>query len=101
MLAESLVIAALVLLLFWLRAGLRAVGVFHGEYTLEPEMAHQARPDLPPVSIVVPARNEEHNIETCVRSLLALKHPDFEVVVVDDNSEGRTGEILAELKAED
>jgi len=40
----------------------------------------------PPVSVIVPARDEAVNIETCVRSLVASAYPDFEVVVVDDRS---------------
>ena len=52
---------------------------------------------LPMVSILVPARNEEANIEACVRSLLAQNYPDFEVLVLDDESEDRTFGILTEL----
>jgi chlorobactene glucosyltransferase len=57
-------------------------------------------PDRPPrVSVLVPARNEEANIDACVRSLLNQDYPDFEVIVLDDASRDRTGEILAELTA--
>ena len=57
--------------------------------------------DLPFLSIVVPARNEERQIETCVRSLLTQRYPQFEVVVVDDRSQDRTGEILRRIAGED
>ncbi len=53
---------------------------------------------LPPVSIIVPARNEERNIRDCVTSLLAQDYPRFEVVVVDDASSDATPAILAELQ---
>lgn len=56
---------------------------------------------LPFLSIVVPARNEERQIETCVRSLLAQDYPRFEVIVVDDRSTDRTWEILEGLSALD
>lgn len=53
---------------------------------------------LPHVTIIVPARNEERNIERCVRSLLAQEHPSFNVVVVDDCSTDRTRELLRSME---
>jgi cellulose synthase/poly-beta-1,6-N-acetylglucosamine synthase-like glycosyltransferase len=41
---------------------------------------------LPPVSILVPAHNEEKTIVATVHSLLRLEYPNFEVVVVNDGS---------------
>lgn len=35
------------------------------------------QPDLPRISVLVPARDEAENIEACVRSLLALNYPNF------------------------
>jgi chlorobactene glucosyltransferase len=58
-------------------------------------------PDGSPVSIVVPARDEERSIERCVRSLLAQTAADFEVVVVDDRSSDGTRAILERLSSED
>ncbi len=52
-----------------------------------------------PASILVPARNEERNIERCVGSLLKQEYPEFEVVVLNDNSTDATGEILQRLAA--
>jgi chlorobactene glucosyltransferase len=57
--------------------------------------------DAPPLSIIVPARNEERTIARCAGSLLAQTYPQYEVVVVDDRSEDRTGAILAGLARED
>ncbi len=55
---------------------------------------------LPSVSILVPARNEEASAGSCLRSLLAQEYPDYEVLALNDNSDDRTGAILAELAVE-
>lgn len=55
--------------------------------------------ELPFVSVMVPARNEEHSIEACVLSLLAQDYPRYEVVVLDDGSEDATLDILRRLEA--
>ena len=46
------------------------------------------------VSVLVPARNEERNIARCLDSLVAQTYPDLEIVVLDDESSDRTGEII-------
>ncbi len=43
-----------------------------------------------PISILVPAYNEERNILETVRSLLTLHYPQFEVVVINDGSDDET-----------
>ena len=59
-------------------------------------------PDPAPlVSIIVPARNEEECIGDCLGSALAQDYPNFEVILVNDQSTDRTGEIAAELEAGD
>ena len=47
-----------------------------------------------PVSIIVPAYNEEATVVENVRSMLALHYPNFEVIVVNDGSDDAT---MAEL----
>jgi hopene-associated glycosyltransferase HpnB len=56
-----------------------------------------ARP-MPPVCIVVPARNEADSILACLRSLLAQDYPGpFRVVLVDDLSSDGTGHLADSL----
>jgi len=57
--------------------------------------------ELPFISILVPARNEESNIEACIRSLLAQNYPNFEVIALDDSSEDLTYDILCRLRNQD
>lgn len=51
----------------------------------------------PPVSIIVPARNEERNIRRSVTSLLDQNYNNYEVIVVDDSSTDATPRILDEI----
>ncbi len=52
------------------------------------------------VSVLIAAKDEEHTIETCVRSLFEQDYPNFEVIVADDRSADRTPEILSRLQEE-
>jgi cellulose synthase/poly-beta-1,6-N-acetylglucosamine synthase-like glycosyltransferase/peptidoglycan/xylan/chitin deacetylase (PgdA/CDA1 family)/spore germination protein YaaH len=55
----------------------------------------------PPVSVLIPAHNEESGIAETVRSVLANRHPTLEVVVVDDGSTDDTYGLLQRTFAED
>lgn len=57
--------------------------------------------DLPLVSVIVPARNEEGKIGRCIESLLNQNYPNFELVVIDDRSTDSTGDIIASYAARD
>ena len=47
-------------------------------------------PGSPLVSILIPARNEEKSIRRCLRSLVRQDYPNFEIIVLDDNSTDTT-----------
>ena len=57
---------------------------------------------VPRVSVIVPARNEEENLEACIRSLVEVDYPAerLQIIVVDDRSEDGTAEILDQMAAE-
>jgi chlorobactene glucosyltransferase len=57
--------------------------------------------ELPFVSIIVPARDEEENIGACLQSLTNQDYHNFEIIVVDDRSTDRTQEIVREFSASD
>jgi len=62
--------------------------------------------DRPELSVIIPARNEELNLEDCLASLLAQDDnffklgKDWELIVIDDASTDRTRAIAASLQRE-
>lgn len=64
---------------------------------------HIVPPDpFPMVSVIIPARNEEKNIEKCIRSLMAQTYDRqrYEIIAVDDGSSDNTLKIIKKLKKE-
>lgn len=55
--------------------------------------------ELPFISVIVPARNEEGKIGRCLESLAKQNYPNYEVVAVDDRSVDKTGEIIKDIAA--
>jgi cellulose synthase/poly-beta-1,6-N-acetylglucosamine synthase-like glycosyltransferase len=52
--------------------------------------------ELPLVSVIIPAHNEEVNASATVRRVLANTYPHLEVVFVDDGSTDRTAEFVGQ-----
>lgn len=65
------------------------------------ESSKKTERELPFVSVLVPARNEETKIARCIESLLAQDYPNFELVVIDDRSTDSTGDIIQAIAARD
>src|SRR5271157_1884587 len=57
-------------------------------------------PAAPLVSVCVPARNEERNIQRCCEALLEQTYPNLEILVIDDRSTDGTPQVLTSLAAE-
>ena len=54
-----------------------------------------------PVSILVPARNEERNIAQCLRGLVAQNYEPLAILVLDDQSTDRTMEVIQDIAESD
>jgi cellulose synthase/poly-beta-1,6-N-acetylglucosamine synthase-like glycosyltransferase len=52
---------------------------------------------IQPVSVVIAARNEEKNLLENVPKIMAQRHPNFEVIIVNDSSWDDTAEVLKAL----
>lgn len=50
--------------------------------------------DLPTVTVAIPARNEDDQLDECLRSLVASNYAKLEIIVLDDCSQDKTPEII-------
>ena len=53
------------------------------------------------ISVIVPAYNVEDYLENCLESISNQTHSNIEIIVVDDGSPDRSGEIAEEYKKKD
>lgn len=50
--------------------------------------------NLLPISLIIPAYNEQENIVQNIRSLMKMNYPCYEIIVVNDGSTDKTGELV-------
>lgn len=96
----------LILSIAWafLVGGLVARAVIqYRHYTIVRPQELARRESAPPVSVIVPARNEEKNIGGCIEAILKQDYPPekLKLIVIDDNSEDRTAAIVRETAGSD
>jgi glycosyltransferase involved in cell wall biosynthesis len=65
------------------------------------DIAPLAQTQWPRVSVVIAARNEARNIEEALQSVLNQDYPRLEIIVADDRSTDRTGDILDRMAERD
>jgi glycosyltransferase involved in cell wall biosynthesis len=86
----------LALSLWWIVMPLRAV--LHGRKLRSLSALDLDTPaEWPRVSVLVPARNEEDTLFVAVQSLLQVDYPDLEIILINDRSTDRTGEVAERL----
>jgi len=86
--------------LVWLLRLITLGAVLRRRCVLGPGAFRGLEADAPRVSILLAARDEEDNIETCITTLLDQDYPNFELIAVDDRSRDRTPRILARLQGQ-
>jgi cellulose synthase/poly-beta-1,6-N-acetylglucosamine synthase-like glycosyltransferase/peptidoglycan/xylan/chitin deacetylase (PgdA/CDA1 family) len=88
--------------LFWVAGGLAVLRTivliaFARRHVRRSPRAPNAADLLPPVTVVVPAYNEQVGIQACVRSIAASNYPGLEIIVVDDGSTDGTVQAVQSL----
>lgn len=91
-----------VIVLVWKRRARRIV--FHrnlkGLPCLSSGTVVDSRPEWPKVTALIPARDEEENIEEAARSLTRLSYPNLDIWFINDHSSDRTPHILDKIRRE-
>jgi chlorobactene glucosyltransferase len=82
--------------IFWFAVGAFTLWSVGGTKVLRADQSGSPLSPTPRVSIIVAARNEEESLPAALASLLKLDYPDYEVILVDDDSRDRTGLVAEE-----
>ena len=72
--------------------------VLYGRFVFRKEKKTVPVEDLPPVSVVMAVRDESHLLIKSLPVLLSQDYPNYEVVVVNDNSIDETAQLVTDFK---
>ena len=53
------------------------------------------------ISVIVPVYNSKKYIKKCIESILAQTYSNFEIIVIDDGSKDKSGEIVKKMASMD
>src|SRR5258708_588468 len=86
----------------WLWFSILFNGILLIQFILNVLLLPRLRPEAPSaatpsVSVLVPARNEALRIRACLESLISQNYPSLEIVVLDDESQYATAELVRSL----
>lgn len=92
-----------VCLLYWAASICSMIQLMRNTPALEdqPVAIEEDEGNLPKLSVIIAACDEERDIESAARTLLAQDYPNLQLVIVDDRSTDRTGGIIDRLAADD
>jgi len=80
-----------IFLVFLSSAGLQLLYLFFFNLRFLFHKSIESNPALPPVSIIVAARNESENLYELIPILIEQDYPSFEIIVVNNQSFDDTG----------
>ncbi len=92
-----LFILALLTLVLYLTSAVEALAGNRSIKFLKNISPHNVK-ELPSVSIIIPARNEEEKIKPALVSIIKLDYPAKEIIVINDRSTDKTGKIIEDIK---
>lgn len=72
--------------------------VFYGRFVFRKEKKHVLSEDFPPISIIIVAHDEAHHLIKSLPELLTQDYPNYEVVLVNDNSTDETPQLAIEMR---
>lgn len=91
-----LIILSSILLLLFLS---QAVFYILPTIALRKDEEGKSKTTPPPVSVIIACHNELQNLKSNLQYIINQRYPEFEIVIIDDNSTDRTSDYIVELAA--